>query len=233
MNGFLFCFLSLPLPLHAASVLGASTVKRQTESVVAGWTRLWVNPPILSERRSSPARVCGGNLPQLPLQPCVAKVSLPGNKSMTHFDAVHLCQVNTGTPTRLFPGTSDSHTQLKRCWCSLIIPDLWAVFLLPSILLNTVSHSLNTCQPLPPVLIASSSLSFPTSLWIIELSLSRGPAPLIRCVGHQACFTAPSPVAEASPMLPSWHWGNHSHAPHLLLTSTLAPSQSFFKLSPS
>lgn len=226
---FYFVFSASHFPCTLPQCWVPWLLKRQTESVAAGWTRLWANPPILSERRSSPARVCGGNLLQLPLQPCVAKVSLPGNKSMTHFDAVHLCQVNTGTPTRLFSGTSE----LKWCWCSLIIPDLWAVFLLPSILLNTVSSSLNTCQPLPPVLIASSSLSFPTSLWIIELSLSRGPAPLIRCVGHQACFTAPSPVAEASPMLPSWHWGNHSHAPHLLLTSTLAPSQSFFKLSPS
>lgn len=127
--------------------------------------------------------------------------SLPGNKCATHFDALRLCQVNTGTPTRTLVACL---TAIRSRTAAVLTDNSWPVSsfpAIPSISLNTVFYTLNTCQPVP----RSDSSLLPllsTSLWIIELSLSRGPAPLIRCVGHQACFTAPSPVAEASPMLP-------------------------------
>lgn len=80
----------------------------------------------------------------------------------------------------------------------------------------------------------SSTLSFPTSLWIIELFLSRRPVPLIRCVDHQACFTAPSPTAAATPMLPhDIEEITHMSLTYFLVTPPLAPSQSFLKLPTS
>lgn len=99
---------------------------------------------------------------------------------------------------------------------------------------SIVSMHISWRLPLCRLLLLHSPFS--TSLWIIELFLSRGPAPvaLIRCVGHQACFTAPSPAAATAFMLPhDIEEITHMSVTYFSLTSPLAPSQSFFKLPPA
>lgn len=158
--------------------------------------------------------------------------SLLGNKSATHFDALRLCQVNTGTPTR----TLVARLTAIRSRTAAVLPDnSWPVSsfpAIPSISLNTVFYTLNTCQPVPRSdssllpLLSTSHLNY----WALSFKGTSS--------SHQTC--RPSGLLHRSftrgwslPHVASWHWGNHSHAPHLLLTSTLAASQSLFRLSPS
>lgn len=134
---------------------------------------------------------CEGIVPKW----CPAQ-ELTWEHSMIDFDALHLCQVNTGTPTRCSLAHLTSVCNMSSTgddWCFLTCEQSTLfLFLLPFSPLQYVS----------PSIASSSSPTFSTPLWIIELFLSRGPALLIRCVGHQACFTAPSPVAAAALVLP-------------------------------
>lgn len=90
---------------------------------------------------------------------------------------------------------------------------------------------LNACQPTAPILLhPSPPLQHPLNYWALSFKGTSS--------SHQMC--RPSSLLHRSftrscnrPHVASWHWGNHSHAPHLLLTPPLAPSQSFFKLAPS
>lgn len=81
-----------------------------------------------------------------------------------------------------------------------------------------------------PVLIAPFSLSpFPPSSELLS-SVFQGDQLLSLDVYRPSGLLHRSFTRGWSlPHVASWHWGNHSHAPHLLLTSTLAPSQSFFQ----
>lgn len=93
-----------------------------------------------------------------------------------------------------------------------------------------ISDFLSTFLPAALLLSPSSVyFSFSTSLWIIELFLSRGPVSLIRFVGHQVCFTAPSPEAARATMLPhDIEEITHKSLTYISMTLLLVPSQSFF-----
>lgn len=152
-----------------------------------------VIPLLVSVVQAGSSSDCGWQCEGIVPKWCPAQ-ELTWEHSMIDFDALHLFQVNTGTPTMCSLAHLTSVCNMSSTgddWCFWPVSNQHSSSC-PSAL---YSMSLLLLPPLPLPL-------FSTPLWIIELFLSRGPALLIRCVGHQACFTAPSPVAAAALVLP-------------------------------